>query len=419
MELKRVVVTGLGALTPIGNTCQAYWENLLSGVSGAGPITRWDAHPFKTRFACEVKNFNVADRISLNIKEIRKLDLFTQFAMAASQEAVADSQIDLDTTNKDRAGVVWGTGIGGTTTYSEELLRYAQDMESPRFSPFFIPKSIGDMAAGNISIYFGLRGPNYITSSACSSSANAIGDAFNLIRLGKADWLIAGGSEAPINCSGLGGFNAMMALSTRNDDPATASRPFDRDRDGFVMGEGASALILESLDHALARGARIYAELAGVGLSSDAYHITSPHPDGYGAKCSMLYALQDAELPVNSVDHINTHGTSTPIGDITEIKAIVSLFGEHAYSMHLNAVKSMIGHLLGGAGAVEAVATVLSIYHNLIPPTINHFNDDDRIDNKLNFTYNHYQERKVDVAITNSFGFGGHNVSLLFKKYKA
>ena len=419
MELKRVVVTGLGALTPIGNSWPEFWKNLLNGVSGAGPITRWDATPFKTRFACEVKNFDFSEHFPINIKEIRKMDLFTQFALASTKEAILDAQLDMDKINKERAGVVWGTGIGGSNTYCEELVGYAKDINNPRLSPFFIPKCIGDMAAGNISIYFDLRGPNYITSSACSSSANAISDAFNIIRLGKADWLVVGGSEAPINCAGLGGFNAMMALSTRNDDPKTASRPFDRDRDGFVLGEGAASIILEDLDHALKRGAKIYAEIAGVGLSSDAYHITAPHPSGNGAVLSMRNALEDAELPLDSVDHINTHGTSTPIGDIMEIKAIVSLFGEHAYTMHLNAIKSMIGHLLGGAGAIEAVATILSIYYDLIPPTINHFADDDRIDNKLNYTYNHYQERKVNVAISNSFGFGGHNVSILFKKYKA
>ncbi len=418
MELHRVVVTGLGALTPIGNTCQEFWQNLLNGVSGAGPITHFDVSKFRTQFACEVKDFDLTKVMNFNIKEVRKMDLFTQYALVTAREAITDAGIDLASTNKERAGVVWGTGIGGFTTYGEEISAYATGDGTPRFSPFFIPKIIGDIAAGHISMHFGLLGPNYVTTSACASSANAIADACNLIRLGKVDWIVTGGSEAPINCSGIGGFNAMQALSVRNDDPKTASRPFDKGRDGFVVGEGSAALVLESLESALARNAKIYAEIGGCGLSSDAYHITAPHPEGAGAKLAMKHAIEEANLSVDSVDHINTHGTSTPLGDLAELKAIQALFGDFAYNININSIKSMIGHLLGAAGAVESVATILSVYNDIIPPTINHFEDDDRIDSKLNLTFNTAQKRVVNVALSNTFGFGGHNVSVLFKKYK-
>ncbi len=418
MELKRVVVTGLGALTPIGNNLEEYWQGLLKGVSGACPISHFDVSLFKTHFACEVKGFSLTDRIDINIKELRKLDLFTQYALATAQEAIEDSGLDLSKEDLVRAGVIWGTGIGGFTSYGEEIVNYAHSDE-PRFNPFFIPKIIGDIAAGHISMHFGLLGPNYVTTSACASSANAICDAFNMIKLGKVDWIVTGGSEAPINFSGIGGFNAMHALSTRNDDPQTASRPFDKNRDGFVIGEGSGALILESLDHALARGAKIYAEISGCGLSADAYHLTAPHPEGNGAKLAMQHAVEEANVSIEEVDHINTHGTSTPLGDLAEVKAIVSLFGEHAKNININSVKSMIGHLLGAAAAVESIATILAIVHDIVPPTINHFEDDERIDSNLNFTFNKAQHRKVDVAISNAFGFGGHNASLLFKKYKA
>ncbi|MDR1181571.1 MAG: beta-ketoacyl-ACP synthase II [Bacteroidales bacterium] len=416
MELRRVVITGLGALTPIGNSCNEYWRNLLLGVSGACPISRFDASLFKTRFACEVKGFDILKYV--DIKESRKMDLFTQFAIASVCEAMEDSQIDLSSVNLARAGVIWGTGIGGFTTCVEEMNAFAQGDGAPRFSPFFIPKIIADISAGQISMMFGLKGPNYVTTSACASSSNAIADAFNIIRLGKADFVITGGSEAPINTAGVGGFNSMQAMSTRNDSPTTASRPFDRDRNGFVIGEGSGALILEELGHAIKRGAKIYAEVGGCGLSSDAYHLTAPQPDGEGAYLAMKNSLEEAELPIEAVDHINTHGTSTPLGDIAEVKAIQSLFGEHAYRININSIKSMIGHLLGAAGAVESVATVLTIYHDIVPPTINHFEDDENIDNKLNFTFNKAQERIVNVAMSNAFGFGGHNTSLLFKKYK-
>ncbi len=416
MELRRVVITGLGALTPIGNSCDEYWKNLLLGVSGASPISRFDATLFKTRFACEVKDFDILKYV--DIKESRKMDLFTQFAIAAASDAIEDSKMDLSSVDLERGGVIWGTGIGGFTTCADEMSTFATGDGSPRFSPFFIPKIIGDIAAGQISIRFGLKGPNYVTTSACASAANAIADAFNTIRLGKVDFVVTGGSEAPINTAGVGGFNAMQAISTRNDDPKTASRPFDKDRNGFVMGEGSGALILEELNHALKRGAKIYAEVGGCGLSSDAYHLTAPHPEGEGARLAMKNALEEANLPIEAVDHINTHGTSTPLGDIAEVKAIQSLFGEHAYNININAIKSMIGHLLGAAGAVESVATVLTIYNDIVPPTINHFEDDENIDNKLNFTFNKAQKRVVNVAISNAFGFGGHNTSVLFKKYK-
>ena len=416
MELRRVVITGLGALTPIGNSCEEYWQNLLLGVSGAGPITRFDASRFKTQFACEVKNFDVLKY--MDVKESRKMDLFTQFAIATATEAIGDAKIDVSALDLDRAGVIWGTGIGGFTSCSEEVTNFARGDGEPRFNPFFIPKIIGDIAAGQISILFGFRGPNYVTTSACASSANAITDAFNMIRLGKADVIITGGSEAPIITSGVGGFNAMQALSTRNDDPQTASRPFDKGRNGFVIAEGSAALVLEDLEHALRRGARIYAEVGGCGLSSDAHHLTAPHPEGAGARLAMKNALEDAELPITVVDHINTHGTSTPLGDIAETKAIMSLFGEHAYNININSIKSMIGHLLGAAAAVESVATVLTVYHDIVPPTINHFEDDENFDSRLNFTFNKAQKRVVNYALSNAFGFGGHNTSILFKKYK-
>ena len=417
MELRRVVITGLGALTPIGNSRDEYWQNLLLGVSGASPISSFDTTLFKTRFACQIKNFDILKYVEL--KEARKMDLFAQYAIATSCEAMEDSKLDLSAIDLERAGVVWGTGIGGFSTCAEEMSTYALGDGTPRFNPFFIPKIIGDIAAGHISMRFGLRGPSYVTTSACASSANAISDAFNLIRLGKVDVIVTGGSEAPVNQAGVGGFNSMQAISTRNDDPKTASRPFDKDRNGFVMGEGSGALILEELNHALKRGARIYAEIGGCGLSSDAYHLTAPKPDGEGACLAMKNALIEAGLPIESVDNINAHGTSTPLGDMAEVKAIQSLFGEHAYKININAIKSMVGHLLGAAGAVESVATVLTIYHDIVPPTINHFEDDENIDNKLNFTFNKAQKRVVNVAISNAFGFGGHNTSILFKKYKS
>lgn len=416
MELRRVVITGLGALTPIGNSCDEYWKNLLLGVSGACPITRFDTQFFKTKFACEVKDFDVLKYV--DIKDARKMDLFAQYAIAASCEAMEDAKIDLSSVNLDRAGVIWGTGIGGFATSVEAITLYARGDGSPQFSPFFIPKIIGDIAAGQISMRFGLRGANFVTTSACASSANAIADAFNLVRLGKMDFVITGGSEAPVNEAAVGGFNAMQALSTRNDDPQTASRPFDKGRNGFVIGEGAGALILEDLNHAIKRGAKIYAEVGGCGLSSDAYHLTAPHPDGAGASLAIRNALEDAELPLESVEHINTHGTSTPLGDLAEVKAIQSVFGSHAYNININSIKSMIGHLLGAAGAVESVAMAKTIFHDIVPPTINHFEDDENIDNKLNFTFNKAEKRVVNVAISNAFGFGGHNTSLLFKKYK-
>jgi len=416
MELKRVVITGLGALTPIGNSCDEYWQNLLLGVSGACPITHFDAGRFRTQFACEVKNFDILKY--MDVKESRKMDLFTQYAIATSTEAIKDAAMDLSSINLERVGVVWGTGIGGFTSMCEAISGFVLGDGEPRFNPFFIPKIIGDIAAGQISILFGFKGPNYVTTSACASAANAITDAFNLVRLGKADIIITGGSEAPINPAGVGGFNAMQALSTRNDDPKTASRPFDKGRNGFVIAEGAAALVLEDLEHALRRGAKIYAEIGGCGMSSDAHHLTAPHPEGHGAALAMKHALEDAELPIEAVDNINTHGTSTPLGDIAEAKAIQSVFGDHAYNLNINAIKSMIGHLLGAAGAVESVATVLTVFHDIVPPTINHFEDDENLDNKLNFTFNKAQKRVVNVAISNAFGFGGHNTSILFKKYK-
>lgn len=413
MEIKRVVVTGLGTLTPIGNNVSDYWNGLLNGVSGAAGITKFDASKFKTQFACELKNLDISQH--LDRKEARKLDPFAQYAIIASKEAVADSNLDLEQINKDRAGVLWGTGIGGFSSFISEISDYALGDGTPRFNPFFIPKIIGDIAAGHISIMFGFKGPNYVTTSACASSANAIADAFNAIRYGKSDIMITGGSEACINVAAVGGFNAMHALSTRNDSPQTASRPFDKERDGFVLGEGAAALVLEEYEHAVKRGAKIYAEIGGVGLSADAHHITAPHPEGQGAMMAMKYAIEDAGVKAEEVDYINMHGTSTPLGDLAEMKAILRLFGEHAYKLNLNSTKSMTGHLLGAAGAVESVATVLCIKNGIVHPTINHFTDDPEVDNKLNFTFNKAQKREIRVALSNAFGFGGHNASLLFK----
>ena len=414
MEIKRVVVTGLGALTPIGNTIEQYWNGLVNGVSGAAPITYFDASKFKTRFACELKNFEVTDFI--NRKEARKMDRFTQYAMVATDEAINDSQLDLEKIDKDRVGVIWGAGIGGLETFQNECLNFAAGDGTPRFNPFFIPKMIADIAPGQISIKYGFRGPNFATVSACASSSNAIIDALNYIRLGYADVMVAGGSEATITIAGIGGFNALQALSTRNDDPASASRPFDKDRDGFVSGEGAGTLILEEYEHAIARGAKIYAEVAGGGLSADAYHITAPHPEGLGAINVMRNCLKDAGLKPEDVDAINMHGTATPLGDIAESKAILEVFGEHAYTLNINSTKSMTGHLLGAAGAIEAIASILAMKHGIVPPTINHFTDDDQIDSKLNFTFNKAQKRDVKIAMSNTFGFGGHNACVLLKK---
>ena len=415
MELKRVVVTGIGALTPIGNNLEEYWNGLINGVSGAGPITHFDAAKFKTRFACEVKNFEVTDFI--NRKDARKMDKFTQYAMVAAEEAITDSNVDLEKIDKDRVGVIWGAGIGGLETFQNEVLNLAANDLTPRFNPFFIPKMIADIAPGYISIKYGFRGPNFTTVSACASSANAIIDAFNYIRLGKADMFVTGGSEAAVTMAGIGGFNAMHALSTRNDDPKTASRPFDQNRDGFVLGEGAGALILEEYEHAIARGAKIYAEVGGGGMSADAHHITAPHPDGLGAKNVMLNCLDDAGLKPEDVDAINVHGTSTPLGDIAETKAIKHVFGDHAYTLNINSTKSMTGHLLGAAGVIEAIASIMSIVKGIVPPTINHSTQDETIDNKLNLTLNKPQKRDVKIAMSNTFGFGGHNACVLFKKY--
>jgi len=415
MELKRVVVTGLGALTPIGNTVDEYWDGLINGKSGAAPITQFDASLFKTQFACEVKDFNVKDH--LDRKEARKLDQFSQYAMVSAKEAVADSGILESDPNFDRIGVIWGSGIGGLKTFQDEVTNFASGDGTPRFNPFFIPKMIADIAAGHISIEFGFRGPNYVTVSACASSTNAIIDAFNYLRLGKVDAVVTGGSEAAVNEAGVGGFNALRALSTRNDSPETASRPFDQERDGFVLGEGSGALILEEYEHAKARGAKIYAEVIGGGMSGDAYHMTAPHPEGLGAKNTMLAALEDAEIDPSEVDYVNVHGTSTPLGDIAEVKAIQQVFGEDAYNLNISSTKSMTGHLLGAAGAIEAIACVLAVKNDVVPPTINHFTDDPELDEKMNFTFNKAQERTVNVALSNTFGFGGHNTSVIVKKY--
>lgn len=415
MKLKRVVVTGLGALTPIGNTLNEYWEALLAGKSGAAPIQQFDASKFKTQFACEIKNFNIEDH--MDRKEARKLDLFAQYAMVSASEAMADSAILDSNPNLDRIGVIWGSGIGGLKTFQEEAQSFFGGDGTPRFNPFFIPKMIADIAAGHISIKYNLRGPNYVTVSACASSTNAIIDAFNTIRLGKADAIVTGGSEACVNEMGMGGFNALKALSTRNESPETASRPFDLDRDGFVLGEGSGALILEELEHAKARGAKIYAEVIGGGMSGDAYHMTAPHPEGLGAKNTMLNAIEDAEIDASEIDYVNVHGTSTPLGDIAEVKAIQQVFGEHAYNLNISSTKSMTGHLLGAAGAIEAIASIMAVKHDIVPPTINHFTDDPELDPKLNFTFGEPQKRTVNVALSNTFGFGGHNTSVIVKKF--
>ncbi len=418
MELKRVVVTGLGAITPIGNNVQDYWDGLVNGRSGAGPITHFDASLFKTQFACEVKGFNAADYIDR--KEARKMDLYAQYAVAVAKQAVSDAGLDGEAIDKNRVGVVFGAGIGGIRTFEEEIGYYAMNKQNgPKFNPFFIPKMISDIAAGQISILYGFHGPNYATTSACATSSNAIADAFNLIRLGKANAIVTGGAEAAITEGGVGGFSAMHAISTRNDSPETASRPFSASRDGFVMGEGAGCLVLEELEHAKARGAKIYAEVAGVGMSADAYHLTATHPEGLGAKLVMMNALADAEMKPEDVDYINVHGTSTPVGDISEAKAIQEVFGEHAYKLNISSTKSITGHLLGAAGAIEAIASIMAIQHGVIPPTINHEvgDNDEKIDYNMNFTFNKAQKREVNVALSNTFGFGGHNACLIFKKF--
>ncbi len=415
MELKRVVVTGIGAVTPLGNNKTDYWNALAKGVSGAAPITRFDTEKFRTKFACEVKDFNVLDFIDR--KEARKMDLNSHYGMVASDEAITDAGLDLDKVNKDRIGVIWGSGIGGFTTFQEEVVGFANGDGTPRFNPFFVPKMILDITPGLISIKYGFRGPNFATVSACASSNNALSDAFNYIRLGKANAIITGGSEASVIESGIGGFNALKALSERNDDPTTASRPYDKDRDGFVLGEGSGALVLEELEHAKARGAKIYAEVLGAGMSADAYHITAPHPEGEGIVIVLNEAISDAQLKVEDIDYINTHGTSTPLGDSGEVKAIQKVLGEHAYNINISSTKSMTGHLLGAAGAIESIATLMTIDHGIIPPTINHFTDDPEIDPKLNLTFNEAQKRDVNIAISNTFGFGGHNTSIVFGKY--
>ena len=414
MELKRVVVTGFGAITPIGNNAQEYWENLVNGVSGAAPITLFDSTNFKTKFACEVKNFNPLDHFEK--KEAKKMDRNTQLGIVAAREAVSHSRIIEDNVDKDRVGVIWGSGIGGLETFETEVLGWANSNNIPRFNPFFIPKMIADITPGQISIEYGFHGPNYATVSACASSANALIDAKMLLQLGKADIIVCGGSEAAVTASGMGGFNSLMALSTRNDDYKTASRPFDKDRDGFVLGEGAGCIILEEYEHALKRGATIYAELSGGGLSADAYHMTAPHPEGLGAFLVMKNCLDDAGLTPDEIDHINMHGTSTPLGDIAESNAIAKLLGEHAYDIQINSTKSMTGHLLGAAGVIEAIAAIGTIIYGIVPPTINHFTDDENIDSRLDFTFNHAVKKDVKVAISNTFGFGGHNACVLFKK---
>lgn len=417
MELKRVVVTGMGALTPLGNNIEEYWNGLINGVSGADMITQFDASKFRTKFACEVKNFEPTQ--FLDKKEARKIDRFTQFALVVSDQAMADAGLTKDNINPDRIGVVFASGIGGLTTFQHEVTDFAKGDGTPRFNPFFIPKMILDIAAGQISMRHNLRGPNFAVVSACASSTNAIMDAFNLIRLGKADIILTGGSEAVISEAGVGGFNAMKAMSERNDDPRTASRPYDKDRDGFVMGEAAGMLVLEDLDHAIARGAKIYCEVAGCGATADAHHITAPHPEGLGARNVMLAALDDAGMKPDEIDYINTHGTSTPIGDGAEVKAITAVFGEHAYKLNISATKSMTGHCLGAAGVIEAIASIKALIHDMVPPTINHFTDDPELDPKLNFTFNKAQQRTVRAALSNTFGFGGHNACVIVKKYPA
>lgn len=415
MELKRVVVTGLGALTPIGNTIQEYWDGLCNGVSGADMITLFDAEKFKTRFACEVKNFNPED--FMDKKEARKIDRFSQLAIVSSDQAILDANLNSDSSiNKDRVGVIWASGIGGIGTFFEEMRGFFSGDGTPRFNPFFIPKMISDIAAGHISMKYGFRGPNYCTVSACASSSHALIDASHFIRLGKADVIVCGGSEAAITPPGVGGFNAMKALSENNENCKTASRPFDKDRDGFVLGEGGGAIVLEEYEHAKRRGAKIYAELVGSACSADAHHITAPHPEGLGVILVMNNALDDAQLKPDAIDYINVHGTSTPLGDIAEVTAIQRVFGEHAYQLNISSTKSMTGHLLGAAGAVEAIASILSVQNDIVPPTINHFTDDDRLDPKLNFTFHKAQKRVVNAALSNTFGFGGHNASVIFKK---
>ena len=414
MNKKRVVITGMGALTPIGNTVNDYWNNLVSGKSGAEPITKFDANLFKTQFACEVKNFDPLD--IMDRKEARKLDLFSTYELATTHEAILDSGINLSSINLNRAGVVWGSGIGGMKTFQEECFNFKDGDGSPRFNPFFVPKMIVDIAAGHISMKYGLKGPNYVTVSACASSNNAIIDSLMLIQLGKSDLIVTGGSEAGVNITGIGGFNALKALSTRNDDPATASRPFDANRDGFVLGEGSGCLILEELEHAKARNAKIYAEVVGCGLTADAHHITAPHPEGLGAINAMKLALEDANMNPEDIDYVNVHGTSTPLGDIAETKAIKEVFGKHAYALNISSTKSMTGHLLGAAGAIEAIACVKAIEKNIIPPTINFESEDENIDYNLNLTLNKAEERTVNAALSNTFGFGGHNTSIIVKK---
>jgi 3-oxoacyl-[acyl-carrier-protein] synthase II len=414
MELKRVVVTGLGAVTPLGNNVQDYWNNLVNGVSGAAPITRFDASKFKTRFACEVKGFNPEDYFDK--KEARRVDAYTWYGIAASTQAVKDSGIDSENIDKNEVGVIWGSGIGGLDTFQQETFAFAKGDGTPRFSPFFIPKMIADICSGHISMRFGFRGPNFTTVSACASSTNALIDAFNYIRIGKAVAVVTGGSEAAINESGIGGFNACQAMSTRNESPETASRPYDKDRDGFVLGEGGAAIVLEEYEHAKARGAKIYAEIIGGGMSADAFHITAPHPEGLGATLVMNRALKDAGITPADIDYINTHGTSTPLGDLAELKAIENVFGEHAYKMNISATKSMTGHLLGAAGAVEAIAAIMAVKEGIIPPTINNFNPDPGIDPRMNLTFNKAQRRNVRAAISNTFGFGGHNAAVVIKK---
>jgi 3-oxoacyl-[acyl-carrier-protein] synthase II len=416
MDLKRVVVTGLGALTPLGKTVAEYWQGLEDGVSGCDFIKQFDCSKFKTRFACEVKDFDPT--AYLDRKEARKIDRYCQFALVASDEAVKDAGITKENVDPDRVGVIFASGIGGLITFQEEVMNFASGDGTPRFNPFFIPKMILDIAAGQISMRHGFRGPNYAVVSACASSTNAIIDAFDVIRLGKADIIITGGSEAVVSASGMGGFNAMKALSERNDDPKTASRPFDKDRDGFVMGEGSGALVLESLDHALARGAKIYCEIAGGGATADAHHITAPHPEGLGANNVMKAALKDANMKPEDIDYINVHGTSTPLGDIAETKAILNVFGNHAYNLNISSTKSMTGHCLGAAGALEALACIMAVTKDIVPPTINHFTDDPELDPKLNFTFTKPQHKTVNAALSNTFGFGGHNASVIVKKYK-
>ena len=414
MRPRRVVITGLGALTPIGNTLPEYWEGLLTGTSGAAPITLFDASGFKTQFACEVKGFDPME--FMDRKEARKCDRFTQFALVSTDEAIADSGLDFEKEDCDRIGVIWGSGVGGLETFQNEMLNHASGDGSPRFNPFFIPKMIPDIAPGLISMKHGLRGPNFATVSACASASNAIIDSLNYIKMGYADIIVSGGSEAAVNIAGIGGFNAMHALSKRNEDPKTASRPFDKDRDGFVLGEGSGALILEEYEHAIARGAKIYAELAGAGLSADAHHMTAPHPEGIGAKKVMFNCLRDAQIKPEDVDAINMHGTSTPLGDVAETNAVLSVFGEHTYNININSTKSMTGHLLGAAGAIEAIASILAITNNIVPPTINHQTRDDQLDPKINFTLGKAQARNVDIALSNTFGFGGHNACVVFRK---